>query len=74
MSYTLQFDSVNLRITVTPCPAGFNLVRTGNLLACSCTGAKDEPNAVLDCDDENSRIILRVRQYLYIIWYSKTYL
>ena len=33
---------------------------TGNLLVCSCTGAKDKSNAVLDCDDENSRIILRV--------------
>ena len=57
----LQYDFLELNLTVLTCQAGYNLRSTGsNIATCVCTGAEDNSFAVLDCDDDNEAIILRV--------------
>ena len=67
---SLQYNYLNLSFHVLPCPPGYDLQVSTDSNAeytCVCTGARDDPFAVLDCDENRDAILLRVRKLLPII-------
>ena len=52
---------MNITLEVRPCLPGYQmLLDNENNAKCICVGARDKSSAVLECDDDNNTIILRV--------------
>ncbi|XP_019857682.1 PREDICTED: uncharacterized protein LOC109585984 [Amphimedon queenslandica] len=58
----IAYNYLNLSFHVLPCPPGYDLQVSPDNNAeytCVCTGARDDPFAVLDCDESHDAILLR---------------
>ena len=73
-SLLLQYNYLNLSFRIIPCPPGYDLQVSPDNNAeytCVCTGARDDPFAVLDCDESHNSILLRVRKQMLKYYFCK---
>ena len=62
----LQSEDANVTLIINSCRPGYSLRTSERGLAiCVCVGAEDNPIAVLNCDDEDNTILLRVKLLLW---------